>query len=429
MTEQLDALLELPPCTRCDQGRVRPIDIFDGVHLTFRCSNRRCTYDRRVKLPSLSRTVLYLDTSTVSHMARALKRGEDTASPYVRLYQALRRATARNVIACPGSSIVESEAELSQLADAIVKMSRQLGDPGLSHELEVKESQLFRAYGRFVGAEEPSLEQHPPRSDAFNNDLNEWHSMFSVRSNIRPSAEFAEERRNAKVQLVEQVTAIYSQYADENLSLEEIAEREAAGFGLGILGDAQRTFGDRVARATGAERSPFVWLPTTFDKLAYAVQKRRSCSAADAAREASEFLRSRHVALLPMAQVGARMHAGLAMMLRGPMPRKPKASDLYDVEHLATYLPYVDVFICDRFIADLANQGHVNLPSLFDVSIRSLAKSEIDGFIAWLDNLVTTSPVAALAERVYGAIWAGGYHQEFAAYAEQYMKNVKSTGE
>jgi hypothetical protein len=58
------------------------------------------------ELPAIRKKIIYLDTSIVSHMARAKARS-DEASPYYQLYVALKTAVARNLIVCPGSTIVD----------------------------------------------------------------------------------------------------------------------------------------------------------------------------------------------------------------------------------------------------------------------------------------------------------------------------------
>ncbi len=100
----LDSSLERPPCPNCGKGRIRPVDIFDGKHLTFQCPIPECRWTGQAKLPEIRKKIIYLDTSTVSHMARALKRKE-TDSSWIKLYGRLQSATGAEVICCPGSSI------------------------------------------------------------------------------------------------------------------------------------------------------------------------------------------------------------------------------------------------------------------------------------------------------------------------------------
>src|SRR5205814_7976679 len=95
------------------------------------------------------------------------KARDDSNAPYLKLYEALRCASARNLVVCPGSTIVETEAEFSNFSDIIIDMARRLSDPGLRHKLHVKETQLFRALERWMSGAPPELEVMPPWRDAF----------------------------------------------------------------------------------------------------------------------------------------------------------------------------------------------------------------------------------------------------------------------
>lgn len=51
----LDSSLERPPCPQCGKGRMRPVDIFDGKHLTFQCNIPECSWTGQAKLPEYKR--------------------------------------------------------------------------------------------------------------------------------------------------------------------------------------------------------------------------------------------------------------------------------------------------------------------------------------------------------------------------------------
>src|SRR5262245_49188720 len=110
------------------------------------------------------------------------------------------------------------------------------------------------------------------------------------------------------------------------------------------------------------------------------------------------------------------------MLCRGPTPRLPRSGDAYDIDHLATYLPYVDVLIADRFFADLCNRHQLGIRGRYACEVVSLGPTDIPGFIERIDALVASAPQVTLAERIAEAIRSGGYHEEFAARAKQYLR-------
>jgi hypothetical protein len=397
MANRLRRLFENTTCKLCHTGAMRPKDVYRGTHLLYECTNGACAVRREVRLPPLDRTVVYLDTSTISHIVRSLARG-DQAAPYSRLYDALRAAVYANVIACVGSSIVRAEGELSKHGIEIARMSRELGDASVHHELHVREAQVYRAFGRYVRGE-PSVDlRRPPREDAFEKDVNRWPSMLSFRSYMPSKPEWIEEHRAERVERRSRIENVYRRYGTENLEFHDIVRREITGF-ANLLGD-----------------------DPIFYRLAYAAE-RDGMPRDESFEYVRAFLNSDHVAMLPVATINAKLHAAFAMLCRGSAPRLPKESDVADIDHVSTFAPYVDVLITDRFIAEIANQGHVKVAQDHGVNIRSLGASEVDQFIAWLEELVMRSSVAALSRKVYDSITAGGYFVELEAIASRYMAN------
>src|SRR2546426_354766 len=114
----LNEYLTRPECPSCKENRTRPVDTY-SEHAVFECSGR-CGWRGSASLPSIQKKIVYLDTSTVSHMARALGRKE-TSGPWVQLHETLRNAVADEVICCPSSSILEEEGELSKYGSEILR--------------------------------------------------------------------------------------------------------------------------------------------------------------------------------------------------------------------------------------------------------------------------------------------------------------------
>ena len=95
--------------------------------------------------------------------------------------------------------------------------------------------------------------------------------------------------------------------------------------------------------------------------------------------------------------------------------RTPKPGDQHDIEHMATFMPYVDVFFADQFFASIANQNNLRLGEKFNTTIRALPPGDIPEFIAWLEGLAAESDVATLTERLDASIPEGGFHEDFEA--------------
>ena len=122
-------------CPSCN-SRVRPSDIF-GTALVVQCS--RCSWSVRASLPRLRKTVVYLDTSTLSHMAKAIERGNRNL--WTDLVESLQRGVEANVIVCPSAPIIDDEAQLAPAVSRSVReLSRRLGHVRLRHFATVQEA-------------------------------------------------------------------------------------------------------------------------------------------------------------------------------------------------------------------------------------------------------------------------------------------------
>jgi hypothetical protein len=394
----LDHFLTLPTCRRCALGRLRPIDVVNN-NLQIRCSTPGCPSAVDIPLPPLRRTVIYLDTANVSHIARAAARHE--TGPYSRLHAALADTTLKSSVGCVTSSVVTQEAELYRDPESILAVCRELGTIHANPELRVQESQIYRAFGRFLRSEHPLREFRPPIEDAFEEDVHAWHPMLSFHTRFPIPGEWIERRRENKKVVGETLARVYGKYAEAQRSFREIEQLEIEGFCQFLITDS-------------------IYYPRLVSS-----RESRGIPRETAEREVHSFIFSEHVRLLPFVVINARLHAALAVAYRNRNARRPKPSDATDIEHLRAYLPYVDVFVTDTYMAGVARQGNVRLNSEYGVQVRSLGASEVEGFIEWLDQLTANSSTAALSARVYNAISAGGYLRDFAEFASRYVQGYR----
>ena len=422
MSEHLDleAALSAPNCPECGCPGVRPIDITSGSQLLVRC--RACQWYAYADLPALTKTVIYLDTSTVSHIRAAKSRGE-TESPWLKLYDKLRGAVGLNVVCCPLSSIVEEEAELSAASKEILDISRTLAAPSMRHQLEVQERQIFRALDRFLRGEAPTLETGPPWSDAFYEDVHKWLPMYSVSVNRGSLPEWIEARRATKKVMQGMVEEVYLDYATNGTSLEEMRAIERKGYGKGLLLKGMGVIRQRAGVEPVDAADPYApYLPTTLDLILQKIRETKGCQLDEAIALATAFLLGDNYSATPHVDIAVKVHTAVAMLCRGERPRLPAAGDAYDINHIATYLPYTNVFVADSFFATICNQTNVGVTEMYSTEVISLGEKDILAFLDRLDRLVEAAPQAPLAKRITDAIHLGGFHEELARKMSEYLK-------
>ena len=419
----LETYLERPACPRCNAARTRAIDTKHGTHLMFQCPIPKCQWTAFARLPDIRKKIIYLDTSIVSHMARAISRN-DRKSPWQQLHHVLRRATALEVIVCPGSLIVENEAEFSRSSTEIIRLSRELGDPGLKHELEIRDQQILRVLDRFLAGEEPENKTELDPTVAFNRNVHAWLPVYNVTANTATPEGWIASRRDTKAIVRDELERIYKEYALSDVPFEDIWKAEASGYGRGIVAEAKQCIRRRLAlEPIPAHLNVLgIWIPNTFDTLINILQGRSQLSYLDAAEKAEAFLMSDHVRLIPVASIKSKLHAGLAMLCRGSSPRIPTRGDSFDIDHIASYAPYVDIMIADRFFADLCNQNHMRIGEPYGTEIRRLGVNEVESFVKDIEKLIGDARQATLAERVSRAIQKGGFQDEFAKKIAKYVQ-------
>lgn len=419
---ELNEFLTRPQCPACKSARTRPTETH-ATRVSFECS-ARCGWVAIASLPTIQKQIVYLDTSTISHIARALARGE-TEGEWIKVYDSLRTAVADDAICCPGSSILEEEGELAgKMSKAIVEISRGLAMPGLQHADWIRDVQLFRALRRFLEGQDPEPLARQDSRDAFYGRVHEWTPSMNIIFNARTPQEWIEARREQKAEIQGQLQRVYEGYESSGVGFGEIQRREAAALGPTIREVGKREIRQKLGlEPTSPGADPMaLWFPSTYEKLLIQAKDLTGQSSKYVMPVVDEFLGSDHVAKMPIAHISSTLHAAVAMKIRGPHPRAVGTGDHYDISHLATYVPYVDIFVADAFFAELCNQPRMRIGDPFGCEILPVGVREVEGFCERIARLVAECPQVALKRRIRQSIRDGGATEDFIRRATGYLK-------
>lgn len=420
---ELQSSLDRPECPGCGSARIRPVETVNGDRLRFDCPNPDCRWSDTAPLPSITKTIIYLDTSTAINMASALANQEGD-SPWIRAYGALRDAAADQAICCAGSSILREEAELGWNAEAVVRLSRDFGDPGVEHQATVRERQVLRALEAFLDGG-PATQPLVP-DDAFGSRLHVWLPELRIDAYMPMPEEIVEHRRRGRDPLSARLAEHFGEYERQGLDRHEIVEREREGLGEGIKLVGLRAIAARLnpdaffSAETDSLLSLGIFGRNTLDRIVAMIAKRGSLEYPQAVERAVEFLDSEHVRSLPMNEISAQLHAELALSIRGQTGRRVRPSDVRDIDHLATYMPYVDIFIADRYFTDVCNR--LGLGESYSTTIRRLGEGDVDEFIEEIGAIVADAPQARLSQHIRRLIAEGGYREEMAQRMKDYLR-------
>src|SRR5205823_1372442 len=168
-----------------------------------------------------------------------------------------------------------------------------------------------------------------PSRDAFEDDVHVWHGTFNIFMNARMPEEWVRDVKSASDATLAEVEKLYRAYETDGFNFEQIVAVEECGYAEAV-------------RITGLNGSS-----NTLAEISMEIERALRCGIAEACQKAIDFLASGYSRAIPFAYISGRLYAALAMRCRGKAPRRPKPGDQYDIDHMATSLPSVDLSTAD----------------------------------------------------------------------------------
>lgn len=378
------------------------VDIFSthrlGSYLYRGC--KRCRYREQVSLPPLKKKVLYLDQFFFSH---AFRGGE---SRFVEAAERIERLVSLQLLAVPFSSIHEDETHQWERRDELFRFVKATAR---GHEFrdafDVERTQLVKMFLSWLRGEAPVYVLDP--SDALKDELHAWDGYMRIE--VGRYLGDIELIRDLKRQSVEGLVDLFPGWRELNSSFEEDLHAEYAVAGKAYID----VFIEFVSRLAGGDHGAMLDAPMAsmvVQSLLHLVPG--DVPEEDRLRTCTRFLFSEHFKEIPYQWLSAHMFASLkAMVKNGAYSNRERALQrlsgvFYDVKHIATYAPYVDAFVMDQPMAELASRATVRLEERYGPKVFS--RSNWDDFVKWLDDLeveMTEEHRAALATaypRTYG---------------------------
>ena len=280
-------------------------------------------------------------------MAKAIVlRQECGRDHYVELYQAMLRATEAGHIRLTRSVIGELETGLisrPELRDAVFSAQAQLSSIDLNVPETVKRAQLAHAIAKYSasGAYKPELRYR----DVLKRRPDDVPAGLDFRDPIDPTQHDYHRRRIATAT---DLTPIWRQ----------VPKSHAA-------------FGEYRQRVLIEERD--IWLtPNLLNEL--------SSQAATDVCVAEAFLRSEFFRLVPFVDVGASVFA--KRMTRHPPPERGDGDDIIAIE---TYLPYSDIYVCEKGFGQSVIE--LELPSRYGCYVCKTKKPHVRELAAAIETM------------------------------------------
>ena len=367
----------LGDCPGCkSQNTFGNVDVYG--HYVYR-GCKRCRYKEHVDLPPLRKKVVYLDQFFFSGAFR----GGDAR--FIAAAERISRLASLQLLVTPFSSIHEDEThqwEKRQELFEFIKTTARGHEFEASYEVE--RTQIVKAFKAWLAGGPTDYDMEP--GDALRDDPNNWDSYLRI--DVGRYLGHIELIRDLKRQSVEGLVSLFDGWRHLHSSFEEdvAAEQQVAGksyidfyleFATRVSGGDYRAMFDAPIISQVVQTMLHVVPEDEPPKL-----KLRKCA---------EFLLSNHFKGAPYQWLNAHMLATLKHLVKnGGYTNRDQAllklnGFFYDVKHIATYAPYVDVFVMDKPMADLVSRPTVNLEGRFGTKVFSLGNWE--EFLAWLDQL------------------------------------------
>lgn len=338
-----------------------------------------CRYRERVALPPLRKKVVYLDQFFFS----CAFRGRDDR--FIEAADRISKLASLQLLVAPFSNIHEDEThqwkKRKELFEFIKTTAR-------GHEFkpafDVEQTQIVKAFKVWLDGR--STDYQLESSDALRDDLNSWDSYLRI--DMGRYLGDIELIRDLKRQSLEGLVDLFDGWRNQHSSFDVdlLAEQHVAGksymdfyleFALRI------TAGDHMAMLDAPIISQVV------QTLLHLVPE--DVPTELRLRKCAEFLFSKNFRETPYQWLNAHILATLKHLVKSgfytnrELALRKLNGFFFDVKHIATYAPYVDIFVMDQPMADLVSRPTVNLEGRFGTKVFSLGNW--DEFLAWLDEL------------------------------------------
>lgn len=367
----------LGDCPGCKaQNTFGNVDVYG--HYVYR-GCMRCRYKEHIPLPPLQKKIVYLDQFFFSGAFR----GGDAR--FAVAAERIHRLASLQLLVAPFSSIHEDETQQWERRHELfefIKTTARGHEFKASHD--VVKTQIIKAFKEWLAGKPVDYELES--SDALSDDVNKWDSYLRI--DVGRYFGDVELIRDLKKRSIEGLVNLFDSWRHVDSSFQEDVAAEQQVAGKSYM-DAYIEFAMRVAAGD---------YMAMFDApiISQVVQTLLHLAPEDDApeiklRKCAEFLFSDHFKETPYQWLNAHLLATLKHLVKnGFYTNRDQAlrklnGFFYDVMHIATYAPYVDVFVMDQPMADLVSRPTVNLERRFGIRVFSLRNW--DEFLSWLDQL------------------------------------------
>ena len=311
--------------------------------------------------------LVYLDQNFISEMAKPAHGG--VRPDFRELYSVLQKGFWNEQLVVLRSSFHDVETSLAgALKDAIRARRSTLGHVDLASRWDIRESQIVASLHKFLGRQDggPVI----CYDDAFNDEPDARVGHFDINVNMdwmHADAKDKRQRLATELDTVRQRILEHSISYDQQFQIEMDATRQ----------DAMRPY----------------------------YLRHHAAAAGVTDEEYGRFVASNAFADVPIVWLDVAL---LTRVMTAHSTRTIKQGDVTDIDAMATYLPYCDVYGADRFMAEVARS--LKVPERYNCHLFDSRKDGVAKLIDHLHQaLADIAPVNVPGLSIFVA--ASGWHQ------------------
>ncbi len=340
-----------------------------------------CKYSVDIPLPSLSKAVIYLDQSFLSHAFRA------ELPEFVSAAKSIANLAHTQLLVCPHSSIHETEThqwrhpQQQRLWEFIKQTSR--GHEFL-REYKVKQTQISRGFKYFLAADQTKVTVES--RDALPSEINNWEDYFWI--DVPRTPNNIELTRKLKVEAVEKLVNIFPDWRKDTTTFEEDQRLESSVAAKNYL-QMYLKMTERIAKGDFMAILDSPIDSQIVENLMYWDRDSIDCN--DRFSRVVTYFNSPYFYEVPCEWISSGLFAVLKDRVKQGQYQNPdKAKDrlsgfFYDVQFISAYTPYCHAMFVDSTMLDFVEDKRLGLADKFRT--KFFARANWDDFIQYLESL------------------------------------------
>lgn len=291
--------------------------------------------------------IVYLDQNFISEMAKA-DSNKRVKPEFKHIYELLHKGFLDEKLVVPSSWFHDVETSLAvELKERIVSYQNYLGQVRLDFPESVRRAQILAFASNFIG--DSDVDPFSIKI-AFDEDPDKRTRMYNVTVDSQLQQFDFKSRR---VQTSQVLDAVRQKVISSNISYKEQFKVEM---------EAQRRF----------------CLESNYESFMHLFNRNK--------KGMEEFIQSEMFSNIPVISIYAKLWSSLLTQFKR---RAIKGSDPTDIDVVSIYLPYVDVFATDAFIADRISE--CGIASEYNTDLFDARTKKLNLFINYLQKFIESS--------------------------------------